>query len=295
MHRWPEKWDLHLPRRYGTRLEKNQTPAPSPNWREGSFNYNCLETNILQRHTIICNHTTIQHGITVSQSHGWSHENSPETSLFHSFFWWKHMFCMSKDQHRITTVWLDLALNWLIGGSFTRTSNKPKPTPVITMEWENHRLCPPVLQIVATANCCKAHWARTSGSHINWIERSAGAITLPIQCHYALLYIFFAPSAVRPSSPVLNKNMTIHQSWQNHRSKPERTTAFPPARNAVLIQAENSKNSTTQQNRPLRFIVYIYICMYVCMYMSIYLFVIYVFLYSSFISWWVTDFDNSKF
>ena len=131
--------------------------------------------------------TTRYHGITVTWLKPWKQSWNVFVPLI---FLVKTHVLYAKDQHRITTVWLDLALNWLIGGSFTRTSNKPKPTPVITMEWENHRLCPPVLQIVATANCCKAHWARTSGSHINWIERSAGAITLPIQCHYALLYIY---------------------------------------------------------------------------------------------------------
>ena len=47
---------------------------------------------------------------------------------------------------------------------------------------------------------------------------------------------------------LLNKNKTNHHKWQKHRSKPERTTAFPPARNAVLTQAEiNTKaNSKTQ-------------------------------------------------
>ena len=61
--------------------------------------------------------------------------------------------------------------------------------------------------------------------------------------------LFFAPSAVRPNSPVADEqNVAIHHLQQNNQQKPERTTAIPPARIAVLIQAQKQhRNKTTNK------------------------------------------------
>ena len=53
-------------------------------------------------------------------------------------------------------------------------------------------------------------------------------------------------------SPMNKFKTTIHHLKQNKRRKPERTTAIPPARIAVLIQARNNTEPTphTQQKQP---------------------------------------------
>ena len=56
-----------------------------------------------------------------------------------------------------------------------------------------------------------------------------------------LTCVFFAPSTVRPNSPVANEqnvNANSPSSANQTTQKPERTTAIPPARIAVLIQAK---------------------------------------------------------
>ena len=47
----------------------------------------------------------------------------------------------------------------------------------------------------------------------------------------------------------LNKKRFFTIPGKSQRSKPERTTAFPPARNAVLIQAESKKRSRQQTHK----------------------------------------------
>ena len=71
---------------------------------------------------------------------------------------------------------------------------------------------------------------------------------------YPLYYVFFfAPSAVRPNSPVANEqNVTIHHLQQNKKQKPERTTAIPPARIAVLIQQKKQHQSSKTNKNPKR-------------------------------------------
>ena len=63
-----------------------------------------------------------------------------------------------------------------------------------------------------------------------------------------LLHVLFDLIVQSP----LNKKKTLHHFRQNTSNKPERTTAFPPARNAVLIQAGNKseENNKTHKQKP---------------------------------------------
>ena len=65
------------------------------------------------------------------------------------------------------------------------------------------------------------------------------------------IQVFFAPSAVRPNSPVTVEQKEDPSPFQAkpQRAQPERTTAFPPARNAVLIQARNQSEANNKHTQ----------------------------------------------